>query len=248
MSEEEINALKSKVEHTECNYSVLISNATNELCGVCNVGEGLNDCEMVLCERCDTWYHYGKQSCEYHPTRNFGLEYWNTHKYYCTQNGCFLNKTTAWDESQRKVVRDVEQVVQSNSNLNMDDIAQQEQINGEMEIEREEKEEEVKQEETDAINDLKRMYNVVNVSRSEFIKKMQTEFISFLAMWIQAIDDIIIFEQNLSLMATVFDTKLHLVEINNILNCTDKIEQKELYRKYINIYAKSQLKELSEKK
>eukprot|EP01083_Nonionella_stella_P106890 308917_1 len=37
-----------------------------ELCGVCNVGDGLYDCDMVKCRRCSTWYHYGKESCEYH--------------------------------------------------------------------------------------------------------------------------------------------------------------------------------------
>ena len=61
-SVEQVAELQGKVGITICDYTYIFDRNSDNLCGVCGVGSAI--AAMVLCSRCDTWYHVGPDSCD----------------------------------------------------------------------------------------------------------------------------------------------------------------------------------------
>eukprot|EP01083_Nonionella_stella_P087357 243007_1 len=70
-------------------------------------------------------------------TTNYSIDFFDNHAYFCQHNGCWTNKKKKWDESERRVARDVIIRPVEHEVLSVEEL---EQKNGEMAAQQEEQE------------------------------------------------------------------------------------------------------------
>ena len=206
---------------------------------------------MVQCQRCGSEYHHPK--CQRHPSRNYDITFFTEKGYhfFCTLHNCYGNQTTEWDESQRDYSQysDLNEIMDDFRNITVnpslndaekEDIEQQENIDAAEQKMNEAYDEANKQCDHRKYKDKHRSFEFKQLLRCEFICSLQPDWINYLDLWSQAINEYLKFLKHIQNLGAVFYTKTHLKQIDRILS-QPSLQQKELFLEYERNYAKKEL-------